>query len=806
MSPCPSVELLTAYLHDRVDPVQAEEIELHSEHCLACQDQLAGIVQQEQMTPWNVPRGEEAVRDSWIASTALINRLRAHVDGSERDTSAPIASETSTPAELPQVPGYAILRILGRGGMGVVYEAEQVDLKRRVALKMLHAGAGSEEMAARFQREAEHSAKLAHPNVVRIHAVGQSGGLPFLTLELVEGGSLADRLGQGPVPADVAARILEQVARGVHYAHQQGIIHRDLKPANILLQWEAGKEEDWTACTPRVADFGLARSMSESERLTQTGMLLGTPCYMAPEQTREKGTLVGPATDVHALGTILYEMLTGRPPFLGMGQVETMLAVVNVEPVPPRRLNPSAPADLETICLRCLEKDPGKRYPGAGELADDLGRFLRGEPIVARPVRPWQRAWKWARRHPTVAGLLALVCLLILGGGTLVTYLWINTAQALHQTEVERGRTARTLSEKLLLLADNNYAQGKGDEAREHLMAIPEDHRGAAWRRLKRHVDAERGRLHVDAFVRDLSFSPDGRYLAASVISETDNVWLWERASGRLLFKHTALVSGLFFQPDTQQLNVVGVVDISNREKRHIVVERLHLDGSLADRRVIPVPGDHHNFQLFPEPRKLVSLRGQNIPADRPEILIWNLDNGQRQCLDGFYEECHLDGKGEEMLALRQSTAGEGQAGSTNLDCFVFNLRENKLERTFRMTRAFRLVFSPDLRRYLPIERVGPTGGLPVRMLEIQTDRVAWERLLPGPLRGWQFSTDGTRLCGSDRNERIFVLDTATGAEILGLRGHKQPINRVHMSPDGRWLATADAGKEIRIWAIEDDR
>jgi serine/threonine-protein kinase len=308
---------------------------------------------------------------------------------------------------LPQVPGYAVEAVLGQGGMGIVFRARHLRLNRPVALKMLLAGpyARPQELE-RFQREAEAVAGLRHPNVVQVYDVGDVDGRPYFTMELVEGGSLADKLAGTPCPAGPAAALVAAVAEAIQAAHQCGIVHRDLKPANVLLTGEG---------TPKVTDFGLARRLDGGEGLTLTGAAMGTPSYMAPEQARgDKGT-IGPATDVYALGVVLYECLTGRPPFRADTATATLRQVVEEEPVPPARLNPRVPRDLETICLKCLQKGPGQRYVSAAALADDLRRFEKGEPITARPPGALERAARWVRRRPTAAALLAAGLLMLAG-------------------------------------------------------------------------------------------------------------------------------------------------------------------------------------------------------------------------------------------------------------------------------------------------------------------------------------------------------------------------------------------------------
>jgi serine/threonine protein kinase/WD40 repeat protein len=348
----------------------------------------------------------------------------------------------------PSVPGYEILGELGRGGMGVVYKARHLALNRVVALKVLLAGShASAEDQLRFRTEAEAVAQLRHPGIVQVYDYGSPDGVPYLALEYCDGGSLAVRMRGQPQPPREAARLVEAVARGVQAAHEHGIIHRDLKPGNILLQGvrsqgagvSKDKDRDPSALTPdscpltpvpKIADFGLAKWLANDRGLTQSGTTMGTPSYIAPEQARGQGDKVGVRTDVYALGTILYELLTGRAPFHGDLPAATLMQVLAKEAVPVRRLQPGVPRDLETICLKCLEKEPSRRYASAAALADDLGRFLQGEPIQARPTGTAELVWRWARRRPGVAALLALLILTALTGFGMVLRQWYETEKA----------------------------------------------------------------------------------------------------------------------------------------------------------------------------------------------------------------------------------------------------------------------------------------------------------------------------------------------------------------------------------------
>jgi serine/threonine protein kinase len=342
------------------------------------------------------------------------------------------------------VPGYQILGELGRGGMGVVYQARHLALQRLVALKMVLTGqhSGKTELT-RFHTEAEAIARLQHPNIIQIYEVGEHENIPFFSLEFCPGGSLDRKLGGTPLLPEQAAGLVRTLAEAIHAAHQAGIVHRDLKPANVLLAADGA---------PKITDFGLARKLDGNPDggPTQTGTILGTPGYMAPEQASGQCRELGPAADIYALGAILYECLTGRPPFQAATPLETILLVARTEPVPPSQLQPRTSRELETICLKCLQKDPARRYPTALALAEDLGRFLRGEPIQARPIGPLTHLARWCRRNPLVAGLLTLIVLVLV-----VSLLNARFSQASLQGLARRNQVllaeslARRLDERL---------------------------------------------------------------------------------------------------------------------------------------------------------------------------------------------------------------------------------------------------------------------------------------------------------------------------------------------------------------------
>jgi hypothetical protein len=331
------------------------------------------------------PTAEELCPDDARLQALLRDRLarrqRLHA---ALDLPTPTHEQADKQASLPVIDGYEIGELLGRGGMGLVYKAVHKGLKRHVALKIIVSGAhaGADERA-RFRTEAEAVARLSHPNIVQIYEIGEQAGCPYLALEYAGGGSLAQQLDGTPMPPRRAAQLLLDLARAVQHAHEQGIVHRDLKPANVLLT-ESG--------VAKIADFGLAKLLDVERGQTHTGTVVGSPSYMAPEQAAGKVRAVGPAADIYALGAILYELLTGRPPFLGASFLETLDLVRFHDPAPPQALQPNVSADLESICLKCLEKNPSLRYASAAALAHDLALFLRGEAVTARKLTLWGQA------------------------------------------------------------------------------------------------------------------------------------------------------------------------------------------------------------------------------------------------------------------------------------------------------------------------------------------------------------------------------------------------------------------------------
>jgi WD40 repeat protein len=450
-------------------------------------------------------------------------------------------SDSRTPRRLGD---FELLRRLGEGSMGIVYEARQVSLNRRVAVKMIRAGlfAGEADLR-RFRIEAEAVAHLDHPRIVPIYGVWEERDCHYFSMKLIQGGSLERRLSAFPADPRAAARLVVEIARAIQHAHDRGILHRDLKPSNILLD-----DEGW----PLVTDFGLAKRAGDNSSLTQSGAIVGTPSYMAPEQAASHKMEVTAQTDVHGLGVLLYALLTGRPPFDAGAVLETIDQVRRQPPTPPSRLNPRVDRDLETICLRCLEKEPDRRYPSADAVADDLHRWLGGEPIAARRVSTAARAWMWARRNPIVAGLLAALIAFALG----ITWQWRRAEDLLLQARDDACSAAIDHALSICVQGDVGRGMLRLAEVLETAPACAVDLKRAvranllAW---SRHQTQLTNVLPHSDLVHFVSFSPDGK---TAVTASTDGTArLWDAVTGEprgTPLRHEGGVMQADFSPDSR--------------------------------------------------------------------------------------------------------------------------------------------------------------------------------------------------------------------------------------------------------------
>jgi eukaryotic-like serine/threonine-protein kinase len=690
---------------------------------------------------------------------------------------------------------YEILGELGRGGMGVVYKARQVRLNRIVALKMLLAGqhAGEKERV-RFDREAELVARLQHPHIVQVYETGQREGMPFLSMEYCEGGSLTRRIDGHPLPPRDAAQILEKLAGAIAHAHSQNIVHRDLKPDNVLVTHDG---------TLKLTDFGLALLLDEGTRLTTRGALVGTPGYMAPEQAAGWYDQLGPAADLYGLGGILYTLLTGRPPFVGKSLDEILTQVLIAEPIRPRRLEPEVPRDLETICLKCLEKRPRQRYATAAQLADDLRRFLEDRPISARPVGQLARTWRWCRHNPVLAGLVAGVAVLLVFAAVSATI-----AAFLFSAKADSERKDRLVLEEQLY--DNHIAVAERELtlkqdvglASDLLMKCPERLRGWEWDYLMRLRDGDRPPLaEHDGGLWMAVFSPDGRRLATASIDGT--VKVWDAATGRVLFTYRGHALLPVSLPGIPRLPVTCVA--FSPDGRHIASASVSpkLDKLRESRGVVKIwdAETGHEVITFQEQFGVVlslaySPDGQRIASssinDDNTFVVWDAKTGAViQVVHGHASHVHR---------LRYSPDGRLLASaSTDGSVKLWDAATLQEVRTIAAHPApvVDVAFSPDGSRFAS---AGEDGAIGVWQTATGGRALPPLRGHTGSALGVAFSPDGKRIASAGFDKTVRLWDAATGKEKLTLRGHTDTVWSVAFSPDGRQLLSASFDKQARIW------
>jgi WD40 repeat protein/serine/threonine protein kinase len=763
----------------------------------------------------------------------------------------------------PEVPGYEILEEVGRGGMGVVYRARQLSLNRPVALKMIlagsHAGAAERE---RFRREAESVAALQNQHIVQIFEIGEAHGHLYLALEYVEGGSLAQHVARTTWPVREAAELVELLARAVQFAHHRGIVHRDLKPGNILLagarprtgrvlSHDAAKDNAAVApakLIPKITDFGLAKRLNDSANPdgTKSGAVMGTPGYIAPEQASGKARDVGPAADVYALGAILYELLTGRPPFTGETALETVLQVLNDDPVPPKRLKPGIPRDLETICLKCLDKVPAKRYASADALAEDLHRFLTGEPIKARPLTAWGRAVKWARRHPSLAmlGTITVAATIALVSGLSVAYARVRDAVEQKENEAKIASLARmkeaaerNRAEELAEENDRRRAEAvvRNDELKReanrtrraafalqlaqvaamcerdpHRALIllndetrcPLDLRDFTWAYLHRLCNREE-RVYLGHPPNDplhaVAYSPTGALVATA--GEAGDVRVWDARTGRtwlVLVGNAARVRGVAFSPDG---------------------------------RVIATASADRSVRLWQLPTDVLSLASKTLdvltflqPVVKP---VWmsatvNLEDAHASevnCVAFSPDGRFLVSGGEDGLlrwwdvwgwhANVYDAAIAGPAAA--LSASWTHSRRAAAARAVWQGRPA-VVAHDKAVLSLVFDAAGSalvTGGAD-RMVKVWTpDSSDPVRVFPEfgeVVPAVAITPDGKQVAAVSNGDvpAVRLFSVASGKEVRRLIGHTQPIFALAISEDGELLASAGKDRTLRIWGIED--
>ncbi len=721
---------------------------------------------------------------------------------------------------------YELLERIGQGGMGVVYRARQISLDRVVALKLLPLGQFAREDAMeRFRAEASAAAGLQHPNIVAIHEVGEHEGQQYFSMDYVEGQTLADVARDKPLSAQRAATYLKTIAEAVHFAHEHGILHRDLKPSNILID---------ASDQPRVTDFGLAKRLTVDSDLTLTGQVLGSPNFMSPEQAEGRHKAVGPASDVYSLGGLLYHLVTRQPPFQSDTLTTLLKQVIETEPVPPRLLNPSVPRDLETICLKCLEKDVRRRYPSARALAEDLSRFLRGEPIQARPVGAVGKAWKWCQRRPALAGALSALLATFVLGLTAVLWQW-RQARISAEAEVrQRLLATRATYAADIRLAESLINEGRFDQARETLFATPEVYRGWEWGWLQRSCQQDLMTLsRTNVYQMFAAFSPDMSLLATG--GDENDMHLWELASGReirTLRGHTGWLLHGAFSPDGRKFASASwdrTARLWNTDTGQSLCEPLghpywviHVafspDGKLlatacADGKVrlwdaatgAPTGqsadyGDAVSCAEFsPDGQRVAYCGGSAFFANSLDtsVRIWDLRTGQTRRLDGHTQMVYAlawNPKGD--LLASAALNGQVKLWEPESGREVAALESPGIGRC-----AFSVEFSPD-GRYIGV------GGIDINK------RTSWAQVYDVRTRRSvrefsghsfvvitiAFSPDGQSVATSSGEGTLKVWPVEPIPASDSLVGHDQVVCAVTCSPDGRYVATGSFDQTARIW------
>ena len=701
-----------------------------------------------------------------------------------------------SPPERPsgRLGDYVLLKELARGGMGVVYLARQQKLDRIVALKMILSGElAGREAIERFHAEAEAAANLDHPGIVPIYEVGEHEGQHFYAMAYVEGCSLADRIANGPLPPREAAQIVAQVARAVQFAHQQGVIHRDLKPANILLP-RGLDPASRNSLQPKITDFGVAKRTTSDSHLTASGQILGTPSYMPPEQASGHADQVGASADVYAIGAVLYAALTGRPPFQAASVWDTIRQVLERDPVPPRQLNTALDRDLETVCLKCLEKRPERRYDSAGRVAEDLERWLNHEPIMARRTGPLGRTLRWCRRKPLLAGTLALTFLSLLVGSAVSTYFAVRTA-----------RYANLLEERLYIHRVNrSYREWQANDvtlAETLLTACSPSLRGWEWQFcngllhqelavLRKHRDLQSDGESYMCGVLDLALNANGTQAASA--GADGHVYVWNPGTGETLFElppQTGAVHSVAFSPDGSLIATGGEDGIL----------RLHdaQSGSLLRELA-----DHQEWILAldfsPDGESIATIGGgwgAAFPPADYALRTWNVATGKVQH--------RLSGHTSTPRALDFSPDGIHVAtGGLDGRLHIWNVQEPALARVIDVPDPVlhAVCFTPD-------GAFCAAGGFDgaVRLWDHASGTLA--AVLHGHdsfVRSIAFAADGRRMLTSSEDNTIKLWDVHQAKVTRTLRGHRQFTNAAIFDPERNRILSASDDATVRAWTEAD--
>jgi len=854
-SACPAEEDLVDYVRGHLSIPRRELLAAHIDRCEGCQKQIPGLttcvgakIDFPDGSPEVTDSGDRQRRERERLALALDRVQEALLDLDQQDREHVDAEKQPTSEPFPaQIGDYIIEEKIAHGGLGTVFRARQQRLNREVALKLLRSGQfATAEEKQRFQSEAQAAARLDHPNIVSIYEIGEDRGQAYLSMALIKGPSLASLLVEAPIPPKKAAQWMLQVTRAVAYAHWLGIIHRDLKPANILLD-PSGRVF--------VTDFGLAKMLGQESGITHTGQIMGTPSFMPPEQAEGKAGQVGPASDIYSLGATLFCLIIGRPPFQSASVVETLKQICELEPISPRQINPAVDRDLDTICMKCLQKVPARRYPTAQALEEDLQRFVEGRPILARPITGAERMWRHVQRNPGLATLqVAIPLILVLG--TAISLMFAQRASEQAALADEKTKLANSKTDEAIEFANralersyiaeqlnirraweenrpNRVLQMLDRQRPEHTAGA--DLRGLEWYHWEKLARQYRRSLPMGDTIHDFALSPDGRNLV--VVGQKKPIRMLDAVSGEMkweltgsLLKTIDEIRGVAISPDGKQI-VTGSADGMVRlwslktgevrktfsgHKGQVVSAAFHPAGHEmasggADATVIVWDLQSGKQKVtFREHSGRVATLAYHPAGNRiasagqdPLVRVWDPQTGKSLFT--------CDARTQRVHRVRFSPNGQflgatGLSGITHL----WDGRSGREIHSFPKVNRFTygIAFSPDNLRLLD---TSPAKG--IRIFDVKSGELI-EELHGGHTENTKavaFFPEGIGLITAGDDETLRWWDGSDCSPRI-LTGHKLGITNMAASADGRWFASGGGGRilppsaapgplgEILIW------